>query len=197
MGDGLSVIGLFSSLPSSCLLAAVSRPTSDLRPPTPDSIGSIALRLRDRGHHLATDRLQRRDRIDAGEDADDGLDAQITKSLHLGDQLARLGVPAVDGEVDHAGFLDRIVVPTFLGAVPAQHVELGRQVGSRIEVARVAVARHEAQRLSLPRSSNQDRRMGTRKTLRHVERTIELVVLAREWLLVAALTLPHAQADLD
>ena len=39
--------------------------------------------------------------------------------------------------------------------------------------------------------------MGTRKTLRHVQRPFELVVLARERSLIAALTLPHAQADLD
>ena len=66
------------------------------------------------------------------------------KPVQLGDQLTRLGIPTIDGEVDHAGLFDRIVVTAFLCAVPAQDVELGRQVGSRIEIARVAVTRHEA-----------------------------------------------------
>src|SRR5919112_6339400 len=39
--------------------------------------------------------------------------------------------------------------------------------------------------------------MGTRETLRHVQRPFEMVVLARERSLIAALALPHVQADLD
>src|SRR5919112_217906 len=39
--------------------------------------------------------------------------------------------------------------------------------------------------------------MGTRETLRHVQRPFEMVVLARERSLITALALPHAQADLD
>src|SRR5699024_8148699 len=86
-----------------------------------------------------------------------------------------------------------VVAPEGL-AVPAEHVELVREVGAVEEVAGLGVLRDEPQRLLLAATADEDRRVRALDGLRGVEGAAEPVVLAGIRLVVVA---PHLQADLQ
>ena len=109
--------------------------------------------------------------------------------------LAREAIDAVY-ELEHRGLLDLVVVSTDGLAMLAQDLELVRQLRSGEEVAGLRVLRDQAERFLLATAPDQDRWMRAAQALRHVERPLEPVVLAIEWLLRAAFALPHREADL-
>src|SRR5207237_9339491 len=110
------------------------------------------------------------------------------------DGLLERGLATTRVEAEHRRLVDARVVATLFLAVPLEHVELVRDFGRRKQVARVCVARDQAQRLLLAAAADQDRWMRSTQTLRRVERSRQAVVRAADGCLVA---LPHLQADAE
>src|SRR5215203_94107 len=147
--------------------------------------------------YLCADDLQRRYPIHARDDADHRLDAHAGEPAQPSDQLTCLlaVLPYVEGE--RAGLLDQAVVPAFGLAVPAENVELPRDLRARTETAGVGVACDQAQGLSLAVTGDHNRRVGPAQALREVERTLEPVVSSLKGALVAPLAAPHPQGYLE
>src|SRR5471030_3134305 len=86
------------------------------------------------------------------------------------------------------------VVPTLPAAVFPKNVELVGQLRAVEDVARIGIAGHQTQRLALPRTTDQDRRMGPGQRLRRVEGASQPVVRA---VIRPVALAPHLQVDLQ
>src|SRR5205823_7742881 len=102
-----------------------------------------------------------------------------------------------DVEPEHAGLLDRAVVPALGLTVGAQRIQLARDVGGGEEVAGVGVAGDQAEGPALSHPPDQDRRVGPRQALGRVERPPQREVAAGVWPLVTPGPGPHPEADLE
>src|SRR5438552_102572 len=83
--------------------------------------------------------------------------------------------------------------------MPAQHVQLLRDLRPRRYVAGVGIAGYQAQGLLLASTRYQNgwvRAAGVLRHLRRIERALQLEMLAPVGLVVPVLTAPHSQADL-
>lgn len=150
------------------------------------------LEVGEAGHDLLADPRDKRDRITAG-DENNGVNAEPGVRIHLAEEPGRVG-EGIARRQDRS--LDGARVPPLGVAVPAQHVQLVRDlrgVGGE-QVAGVRVTGDQPQRLALPFPTDEDRRgrLGDRPRL--TDRLSKPVVAALERAVVVA---PHLPADLQ
>src|SRR5216683_8426094 len=142
-----------------------------------------------------TDDLEGLDPVDVRHAADRRLDAHPGQPPQAVDYLPNLLAIFPDVKPEHGGLLDLVVVAAFGPAMLAQDVQLVRQFGGGKEIAGVGILRHQAERLLLAATADQDGRMRPGQALWRVERPLQLVVHAGEGLLTAPFAFPHFQAD--
>src|SRR5438552_1647651 len=150
----------------------------------------------DGGNPLLADDFEAFGLVEFRHVADRGLDPHAGQPAQAADDLANAFTVVADVELEHGGLLDLVVVAADGLAMLAQDLELVRKLRSGEEVAGLRVLRDQAERFLLATAPDQDRWMRAAQALRHVERPLEPVVLAIEWLLRAAFALPHREADL-
>src|SRR5581483_7980019 len=152
------------------------------------------LELGDGGNHLAPDRLDGRDPRHAAQRAVHLGEAQRGELAQRLDQVGGALAVLAGVEVVEHGLLDVVVVAALALAVLAQDLQLVAQVGVAEEVARIAVLRHQPQRLALTAAADDDGRVRPLQRLRRVEGALQRVVPAVVRRLVVA---PHLQHDLQ
>src|SRR5215207_7052354 len=145
----------------------------------------------DRRDHLPADDLQRLDPIHVRDEADHGLDPQVGEPSQPTDHLADFLTFLAHVEGERAGLLDLLVMPALILAMPAQDVQLPRNLRTRTQAA--GVAGDQAQGLFLAVACDHDRWVGPAQALWNVERSLEPVVLSLEGAPVVA---PHPQGYL-
>src|SRR5918911_2665697 len=129
--------------------------------------------VHDRRDDLVADDLKRRDPVHVRDGADHGFDAHTREPAQALDQFAHPLAVLADIEGERAGLLDRIVISALGLTVPAQNVQLLRDLRTRAQAAGVGVARDQAQRLPLTATGDQNRRMWPGDTLWQVERPLQ------------------------
>src|SRR3954467_4128630 len=138
--------------------------TAMRRSPRPDDslAGSLMpgnLQLGDGGDDLPTEDLQRLDLVDPRHPAVRLAHPELRQVLQPSDEVVDVLAPLTGVERHHHGLLDLVVVAPDFGAVPAQHVQLARQVRGREQVAGVGVLGDHPQRLLLPAAPDEDARV--------------------------------------
>ena len=124
------------------------------------------------------------------------LDARIGLGARPCHDVRRRHSPRPQVDLVERGDLDLAEVAADLVAVGAKHLELGADL-VRLEdeeVARVGVARHEAQGAALAVAADHDRRVGSRQRLRPDDRLGELTETAGEG---GAVIGPELMGDLE
>src|SRR5690606_38842914 len=97
------------------------------------------------------------------------LDAEIGKRPKAFYELRGSGTVHTDIELERAGFLDRVIIPTLMCAFGAERVQRRRKIRTGAQAARVGVTDHEGQRAPHSGAGDDDRWMGAAQALRTVQ----------------------------
>src|SRR5262245_10603604 len=152
-----------------------------------------------RRYHLAADHLQRSDPLHVRDRTVHRLDAHACEPLQLPNQLFHFGPILANIEEEWAGLFDGVVITALCLAMPAQHVQLLRDLRTRLYIAGVCVACNQAQGFLLAATGDHDRRVWPLRPvwqLRRIERSFDVELLAVVGSISPVLAAPQLQADL-